>query len=66
MDFPDLRYFPTYSQFLMSSKKGANAAAYLFFCPLNNDEETVDEETPGGVGMGAVGGRPRVVAARMC
>ena len=50
----------------MSSKKGANAAAYLFFCPLNNDEETVDEDTLGGVGMGAVGGRPRVVAARMC
>ena len=31
-----------------------------------NDKETVDEETMGGVGMGAVGGRPRVVAARMC
>jgi len=42
------------------------AAAKLFFCPLNNDEETVDEEALGGVRMGAVGGRPRVVAARMC
>ena len=28
-----------------------------------DDEETVDEETLGGVGMGALGGRPREVAA---